>query len=434
MRRYRNGLRMVLLVLLAGVLMVAVQPANAAEIRQGDQVVIEAGEVIDDDLLVSGQSVIVNGRVTGDLLASGTQVVMNGVVEGSAVLVGQDVTLNGEVDGSLYSASYVLNLGESADVAGNMYYGGYALNTAPGSVVSRSSYVGGYQMLHAGQIGRDLVVGLSALALNGAVGGDVRGTVSVDPNAVSPTMFMPAGMLPAVKAVEPGLALAETAEVGGAMRAQETIAVAPAAEAEPAPREFLGMPDWFTNRVGEFIGLMIVGALIIYGLPLFLPTLSDEMQEKPLLSMGLGLLMAFVVLPLAILAGLTLVAALTAFFGLVTFGELTAAALTLSSSFLGFVLVAYLVVAYLIAKMVVGYWGGRFILKRTSLDPASKWTQLGYLALGLGIYEVLRAIPFFGFALAAVVMFFGVGAMVAYVVDWRRGVVPTPLKPVPAAG
>ena len=432
MRRSMKGIRLVLLVLLAGVLMVAVQPANAAEIRQGDQIVIEEGEVIDDDLLVSAESVIVNGRVTGDLLAGGAHIVVNGVVEGSAVLTGQDVTVNGEIDGSLYSASYLLNLGESASIGRNMYYGGYALNTAPGSVVNQSVYVGGYQMLHAGQIGRDLVVGLSALALDGAVGGDVRGTVSVDPNAVSPTMFMPAGMLPAVKAVEPGLALSETAVVGGVMRAQETVAATPAPE--PAPRGFLGLPDRFTNRLGEFIGLMIVGALIIYGLPLFLPTLSDEMQEKPLFSLGLGLLMAFIVLPLAILVGITLVAALTAFLGFVTFGELTAAALTLSSSFLGFLLVAYLFAAYVITKILVGYWGGRYLLSRTSIDPVSKWTQLAYLALGLAIFEVLRAIPFFGFALAAVVMFFGVGAMLAYALDWRRGVVPAPSKPVPATG
>ena len=432
MSRSVRAISLALLVLVVGLFIVTVEPANAAEIRTGSRIVIGDDEVINDDLVISGESVIINGRIKGDLLASGTQVVINGVVEGSAALVGQEMRVNGTIEGSLYSAAYLLELGDGAQIGRNVYYGGYALSTAPGSTVGNSVYIGGYQMLHEGQIGGDLAVGLSALAVEGTVGGDVQGSVSVDPSDISPMRFIPAGTVPATEAVEPGLSIGETAEVGGMMRAEEIIATTPVEE--PQPRGFLGMPVWLTNRVGEFIGVMIFGALIIYLLPAFLPTLSSELQEKPLPSLGWGLLMAFIVLPLGIMVGIALVVILTGFFRLVTFGDMTAAVLTLSSSLLGFLLVAYLFVAYVVAKVVVGYWGGQFILSRTSMDPASNWTKLAFLALGMLIYEVLRAIPFFGFALAAVVMFFGVGVMCAYVLDWRRGELPVPPKMATAAG
>jgi hypothetical protein len=433
--------RPIFLILCAIVILGAVAPARAAEVRPGQDVVIPAGEVIDDDLIVTGQTITIDGTVTGDLVAIGQSIILNGVVEGSAALAAQDVIINGDVNGSIYTGGYSLDLGETATAGRNLYFGGYSLNTSPGSEVARNAFVGAYQMAHHGRIGQDLMIGLSAFDLNGEVGGDVRGGVTVDPNAISPTVYMPQGVVPVVPvvpAVEPGLLIEDTAKVGGTIDVAKNVVTPVTAEpVEPVARGLpvvSGLPDWFTNRLGEFIGLLLVGAVIILLFPRFLPALGDELHNKPLPSFGWGLAIVFVLLPLALLVGLALVVLLTLFFGFVTFGEMIMSILAITSSFLGFAFVAYLFAVYVISKLVVSYWAGRFILSRANMNPASRWTHFGYLALGLLVFEVLRAIPIFGFVLTVVVMLFGLGVMLALLVDRRRGVVEPAPKPAIAAG
>ena len=122
------------LCLLAAALFVA-PAARAAEIRNGDRVVIAAGEVIDDDLIVSAETVIIDGTVTGDLIATGTNVTLNGLVQGSALLAGQTLRVAGQVDGSLYAGGYAVTLDEGAVVGRNAYFGGYSVATRPDSLV-----------------------------------------------------------------------------------------------------------------------------------------------------------------------------------------------------------------------------------------------------------------------------------------------------------
>ncbi len=64
---------------------VLLQPdsALALEFRVGEDIVIGAGEVIDDDLYLLGETVTINGTVNGDILANGWKVVLNGEVGGS---------------------------------------------------------------------------------------------------------------------------------------------------------------------------------------------------------------------------------------------------------------------------------------------------------------------------------------------------------------
>lgn len=434
MSTFFKALRPIFLILCAIVLLAAVAPARAAEVRPGQDVVIPEGEVIDDDLIITGQTIRMDGRVTGDLVAIGQSVVINGVVEGSALLAARTVVINGDVNGSIYTAGYSLDLGETATADRNLYFGGYSLATSPGSQIARDAFVGAYQMAHNGRVGEDLMVGLNALDLRGEVGGDVRGNITIDANAVSPAMYMPQGVVPSVPAVEPGLLIADSARVGGTVDVVKTTITPTRVEPAPVSTETPGLPTWFTNRLGEFIGLLLVGAVLVFLAPRVLPALSGELNAKPLQSFGWGLAIVFVLLPLALIIGLALIVLLTIFFNLVTFGEVAFSILAITSSFLGFAFVAYLFVVYLLTKIIVSYWAGRLLLSRIEMNTASRWTHFGYLALGLLIFEVLRAIPVFGFVLSIVVMLFGLGVILAYLVDRRRHVEAPAPKPAPAMG
>lgn len=423
----RNRAAIIVALLLAFTLLAP--RAHASDIRSGQTVVIESDEVINDDLIVTGEVVRIDGTITGDLIATGTTIILNGNVEGSVLAIGQSLNIGGAIGGSMYGLSATADLGESATVGRNMYFGGYALETGPGSTVENSLYYGGYQLRHDGQIGRNLVFNASAVEINGSVGGDVSGEVEIAQNAVSPQQFIPGGIT--VSPVAPGFEVGETAEISGQTQVTEvTVTVPQAAVPETGP---LGLPRWFTNRLGEFIGLMLVGALIVYLLPNILPAVGDDLLERPLPSFGWGLLLMFIALPVGVIAGGLLVILLTVVIGWITFGELTGAVLTLSGSFLLFALFTFLFMAYIVAKVVVGYTGGRWILTRFKVgsQSASRWLHVGYLALGVLIYEVLRAIPVVGWLVALLVVVTGVGAMFDYWLARRRQPQKAP-QPMPA--
>ncbi len=414
-KRFAQVLALVMALLLVGLM---TPTAQAADIRSGSTIVIEAGEVIDDDLVVTAERIRIDGTVTGDLIAAGTTVTVNGLVGGSALIVGQSAFVNGTIDGSLYASTYSFELGKTAEIGGNLYYAGYALTTAPGSEVGRSLYFGGYQLAHGGAVGEDLVIAASAVDITGSASGDVRGTVQVTQNGMNPMSFTPNAV--PLTPVEPGLRIDPAAIIGGQTVVDERITTADQARApEPGP---FGLPVWFTDRLGEFIGLMLIGALIIYLLPTFLPAVGTTLAERSLPSLGWGLLLMFIVLPVGMIAGSILVILLTLIFGWLTFGQLTGAVLTLTGSFLAFALFAFLFAAYIVAKIVVGYEVGRWILTRLSIgsESTSRWMHVAYLALGAILYEMLRAIPVAGWLVALIVVVLGTGAMFDHWLSMRK--------------
>jgi hypothetical protein len=379
------------------------QPAYAAEFRNGDAVVIAEDEVIDDDLWVAGQTVTVNGMVNGDLFAAGADVTVNGPVEGSLFVTGRTLAVNGAVSGSIYASGYAFTLGPEASSGRNLYFGGFSLTTAPGSQVGRSIYSGGYQMILNGEVADNVTIGAEALELNGRVGGDVRGEVGNSDNSV-PTFFMPQfeGAMPAAP---PGLRVGEDAQVTG----EVDVNVASADAAETAP--FYSLANERTRWVvGEFIALLILGALLLWLRPTWLRRTS-EAAERWLPSMGLGLLTVLVFV-LAVPLALGLIVLLAIVGGWLTFNQLTVTILGVGLASLVFAVVLFLFVAGLLSKLVVAYLGGRLLLQRRLTGSVSVMDFVA-LALGVLIYMMLRAIPLgIGWVIGFLVMLLGLGAIV----------------------
>ena len=74
-------------------------PALAFTSREGDQVVVAQGEVVEDDLYLGANTIHVYGTIKGDLIAFGSLVVIGetGVVEGDLLGAAQGVVVNGVV-------------------------------------------------------------------------------------------------------------------------------------------------------------------------------------------------------------------------------------------------------------------------------------------------------------------------------------------------
>src|SRR5690242_17414433 len=72
------------LVLTCGALLLSLAaPALAADIQQGDSVVIGPDQVVNDDVYAFGSNVQVLGTINGDLFAAGNTVTIGGRVNGS---------------------------------------------------------------------------------------------------------------------------------------------------------------------------------------------------------------------------------------------------------------------------------------------------------------------------------------------------------------
>jgi len=385
-----------------------VRPVHATDFRGGDTIVIDENQVIDDDLFIAGETVTIDGIVKGDLVATGETVTINGHVEGSLLISGRTLAINGTVNGSTYAGGYSLTLGEGAAVGRNLYFGGYNLAATSGSTVGRSLYGGGYQLLLNGDIAQDAMVGSAALAVNGRVGGDLRGTVGSSAERTPPT-FMP-DFEGAVPPVAPGLRISPDAAIGGALAIETTAMDAMGDVAAPPPPFFSLENPTFRWAIGEFLALLIIGLLLLYLRPTLIRRAGVALQERPLPSLGVGLLtVVIVVIGSPIALGLTFLLALLG--GWLTLGQLGGDILGVGIPTLLFVLTLFFFVAGIVTKIVVAYMGGNLLFRQASNGTSSRGLELIALAFGLLIYMGLRLIPFGGGAMIALlVTLFGLGA------------------------
>jgi cytoskeletal protein CcmA (bactofilin family) len=427
MRKKRYWALLALLASFGLLALLLATPAQAADFRSGDRVVIGADEVIDDDLFIGGNVIEVNGTVTGDLFATGTEVSVNGQVGGSVFLAGQSLQVNGDVQGSVYSAGYSLAIGPEAAIGRNVFFAGFSLSAAEGSTIGRSLYSSSYQTIVDGDVSGDVSVSGGALEVNGSVGGDVTGEVADAQGSTAPQFVFP--FPGAVDMVDPGLRISEGAEIGGDVDVKETTQAG--FDVSPPDVGSLvvgGLTRSLASRVGEFIALLIVGGLLLWLWPAAAERLRRTTGEKPLASAGSGclLLIAFAIgVPLACLV----TGGVAAFGGLITLGQLGGSILSVSWAAIGLFVAVFMFVLTLVAKVIVAFWAGRSLLDRLAPDrQPGYWAGFSSLALGAFIYEVLRFIPVLGWIVAVIVTLVGLGAIYFVLRDTLR---PPPSEEMP---
>jgi cytoskeletal protein CcmA (bactofilin family) len=433
----RNILVFASLALLASLLFVS--SAWAIETRGGQNVTIDADEVIEDDLYVGAETVTVEGTVRGDLVAAGGTVRMNGTVEGDIISAGRTVIVNGTVEDDVRIAGQALLIGEDAQVTDDLIAAGYSLESEPGSTVGGELLYGGYQALVAGTVGENVRGGMTAFELSGEVAGNVN--VEVDGGGAQPAggRLAPGAPAVSVPTVEPGLTLTDTARVEGDLRyksssrgdiasgAQIGGDVAykqrPAEEGQPAQTAASAV---LLESLRRFVVLILIGLLLVWLAPGLVRGVADTVRNQPLLSLGWGVLDYVIV----VVAGLLVLAAtilLAVVFGLITLGGLIPAIISIGVLIDAVLVVAFLISVFYLAPVVVGFLGGRMLLGRFQPDRASG--RVLPLVIGIVLYVILRAIPILGVVVAVVVVLLGLGALSIWA--WRTvragGTTPPPL-------
>ncbi|MFN8486192.1 MAG: polymer-forming cytoskeletal protein [Caldilineaceae bacterium] len=401
--------------------------ALAVAVRGGDTVTIGKTEVIDDDLVVSGNTVVVDGVIKGDLVAAGQKVVINGKVAGSLIMAGQTLELNGQVGGTVYSAGAALSVGQTATVARNLFFAGYSYTAAKGSVIQRDNLLAGYQAILHGEVKRNLLAGLGALELNGAIGGDVNASVAEPSTGGQPQFWGPGFGANLPPSINPGLRVGPEAKIGGKLMYTSAVEQSGAINAKPEKGVAYSTPqpattsatatpatprnptlEWIWARLREIVTLWLIGALALWLMPMIFNRVAERTEVQPWLDAAWGLLVGFVGYGGALLAIFLLILVVAGLAAL-TLAGLAMSVFGFGFSMLSLTFTVFLLLGAYASKLVVVYPLTHHLFERFA--PSLNEYRIVPLFVGVLVFVLLRSIPYLGVLVEIGVTLVGLGAM-----------------------
>ena len=364
--------------------------AFAADFRTDTTISIGEGEVIEDDLFLIGTTITVNGTVNGDLFVAGTSVTINGTVNGNINVAGESVTIGGAIsDGARVVAnsfSFSGTVGRDLLLLGNT-----------NAIVSDAV------------IGRDLILTVSDLTLDGTVERRVAGVAEmVTLNGSVGTEFD--------ISVE-NLTINDGASIGGDLtyRSENEAEIAGGAEigGELTHEMAAAADDIDIGFSVNSIAVGVVGLLMaaVYGTVLLLvfPRLtlaaSNQLLENPLMSLGMGVVFLIVVPIVAILVMITVIGIPLGIIALLLYG-----------------------VALFSAQIFVGMTIGRLILSFVT-DGNRRLIQFFGLLIGLLILFGLSFIPYVQSWAPLVIAILGLGGLMLAIGRLRHDQPRAPAQP-----
>ena len=344
-------------------------PVLAADFRSGGDVNVASGEVVNNDLYLSGGTLNIDGTVNGDLLAVGGTINLNGTVDGAVMVAGGTVNINGKVTHGVRAAGGTVNV--NGAVGGDLVVAG-------GTVVISGKAI----------IGRDLIFAAGNTSAAGPVEGNVRGIASelVLSNRVKGN----------VEVTAESLTLSPSANLQGNLiyiSQNDAVVQAGARIAGtthhnfPPPRHTGPLSD-AGGRILSLLMALAAGLIATMIVPRRLEASADLIRSGPWVSLGWGAI---------ILVGVPIAA----------------------------IIVLATVVGLPLALIGMGFWGmtlylsqlpsgliiGRSIFRQVG-KRKTKTLLFAALASGLLILEILKAIPVLGFIVTLAAILFGMGAIV----------------------
>jgi cytoskeletal protein CcmA (bactofilin family) len=416
------------LVLVALLALTIVTPARAFEARTGEDVVIAAGEVVEDDLYVSAATFTLDGTVKGDLVVAAQTITINGTIEGDLMAAGQAVIINGTVMDDARIAGATLFVGEGASIGDDLLAGGYSLETRSGSQVGGSLGFGGGQALLAGNVAHNVFAATGGLELRGEFGGNVKVGVGEAQAAGGPppSIFMPPTGV-TMPTVNSGLTIDPAASIGGNLEytqskdlsipggvvAGKVTRLEPTMSAEEIAATQTRTPmqkvlDWCLNLVRTILTLFLLGLLLVWLFPKFVKKAGEKIQTKPWHSLGWGVV-SYAALFFAILVVFIAMILLAMLFGFLTLGKLTGLSVFLGLLTIILLIFGFILAAGFVVKIVASDLIGKLILNtaRPGLGEHKIWPLL----VGVVIIAILISLPYVGWLFKALTVLFGLGAL-----------------------
>lgn len=337
-----------------------------------EDLVIE--EDIEGDLYAFGSNVQIDGNVTGDVIAAGANVIINGNISDDLRVAGAKVIINGQVGKNVTVGAAELTFGEMSRVNGSVIAG--AGDSMFSGEINGKLWLGSGNAILAGNFNNDVEVSADNLTSRPStyIVGDLKARVGAEStDDASLTQDQVAGKIDIsrqpVEESAPKKVKVDSQKVGSALIMAEIVKI-----------------------VFKFITGMIVGSLALYFLPQVSKKVVSNLTVNPFASLGYGFA-ALILTPIA--AILLMVMVVTLPLGIFSL----------------FIYVMMLMAAKWVSAKALGTWMAKLV--------DEKWLKNDYvqLALGLFILFAFGAIPVLGWAVKAVALFLGTGALTNLLVE-----------------
>ncbi|MCL7412297.1 MAG: polymer-forming cytoskeletal protein [ANME-2 cluster archaeon] len=354
--------------LLVFTLLLLVSSSASAVLDYKDKEMIDADTVIDDDLLIYGNTVDIRGTVLGDVTACGGSVRISGNVTGDVMACGGKVTISGIVgDDVRIGAGEVVIEGNVGD---DVFVGAGSVVVSEGAYIGGDMFFGSGRMEARGEVAGNIEGGAGDVILAGPVGGNVDlevGTIEV----LSPARINGTLEYTSQKRVTfpPGTVI------------QDVVFT----EKEPHDRSALSQA--FSLFIGWFVRLfhlLIIALLVLVLLPDHVEAVARNIPKNPLLNIAMGF--ALVVI---------------GFVGSLVF------MVTVIGIPIGLIVLFLTIFTLYAARLYFGLWLGRRIYSQLGKE-SRPWMDM---VLGVLVLSILTSLPWVGGLVYLVVTFMVIGVM-----------------------
>lgn len=344
-----------LLVLLAGCQPAAFETIDqAVHVRRGG------------DIVAAGRLVVVDDSVPGDVMAAAGDIRFGGDAGGDFLGGAGNLQLAGRLGGSLRAGGG--NVEIATDVERNATVAGGQVVLEPAGHIHGNGYFAGGTIRLEGAVDQLVRADGRDVTLNGPIGGDVH--VECESLRVGPN-----------------------ASINGDLRYR--LAKGGRADIDPGARitgQVIALQPKATNRISDVVrfllmlGFLAAGLVAVAVLPGAAATAEARLRIRPGAAFGLGLAWLFLV-PVAI----------------------AVVCITVIGIPLGLIGIALYLVSVYLARVVVGVWIGRLLLRRRNGRGRGD-LALAFLVGGIALL-LLGLIPWIGTAITIVACIFGLGAV-----------------------
>ncbi len=419
---FEKGFAAISLALL--LVLVFVPAAQAYTGRTGTDVIVPAGEVVNDNLYAAAERIVIDGTIKGDLVAFGTDIIVNGTVEGDVIAVGRTITINGTVMESTYIAGAAITFGPQAKTNNDVTSAAYGLEVKPGAMLGKDLLYAGYQGLMAGDVARDAYIAVSRFALRGNVTRNM--IIGVAPSN-EPPFVMKIQNMPDVPEIAGGMTFGTDAKIGGTLTytSREAVDVPngivagnvthllPKNDTDSRVKPVVVTPQsiavsWVLDNLRFLVSILIIGLLSIWLIPTWVTNPARAMEQKPMPSLGWGIL-SYIGFWVLVLAASIVVIFGTVILGILTLGQLAASVIIIGLAVLAVAIVIFLLVATYFTLVIVSYWVGQKVL--TQVKPELAQNKYWVVCVGIAVLFILGAIPILGGLIKFLAAFFGLGAL-----------------------
>jgi len=361
----------ILILLLLGVSLTSLLAHEHEHKHQAGYTILKR-QPIAHDFYGAAEMVLISGRVSGDVVVAGQRLSLDGPVTEDVIAAGEIVTINGDVGDDIRAAGRLVRV--NGEVGDHMVAAGETVTLGPQSKISNWASLAGRRIEVFGQVGQQLKIAAEEVI----IAGELMGEVNIMAEEVQ--ILADAVIHGPLRVQSPN-----PPEIAAGARILGGVEHVPMPEVDYAP----------VLKVIALAGLVVIVGLILTGLvyflmfPRFSVTTARQIEQNPLITLGLG----FVVL---LLAPLVIV--------------------LLLSTGVGYLLGVVLAAAYILMVVLGGMTGVIYVsdvtLRRLfKKDAASKGVMVATLIGAFVLLGLVQIIPFIGSLVVLLLTVMGIGAL-----------------------